>query len=262
MAAALLVRTGVTSALTVLLLSGCGDPGGTSGPAQVDLEGSWHLSAGHDDGGPLPLKHGQVTLVVEGHEVGGRSGCNAYGTSVDVEGATVRFGPVGGTEMACDPPVMALETRYLEALTVVREADRRGDVLTLSGPDVALDFGLDPPVVDAELVGTRWVLESLIEGESVSSAMPGGRLVLRADGSVEATTGCGTASGDYSLRGRQVQVAALEAGLDPAARCTEQAVAQHDHVVGVLEKGFTAEVEGDRLTVTDDNGLGLDFRAR
>jgi heat shock protein HslJ len=73
--------------------------------------------------------------------------------------------------------------------------------------------------------------------------------------------GCGLQRARYALDGDEVVVTDLE-DRDPAAgRCSDDVEAQHDHVVAVLRDGFTATVEGDRLTLMNKQGKGLDFRA-
>lgn len=46
----------------------------------------------------------------------GRSSCNHYGGSYAVEGSTLTVSQLMGTLMACAPPLMAQEQRYLELL--------------------------------------------------------------------------------------------------------------------------------------------------
>jgi heat shock protein HslJ len=156
---------------------------------------------------------------------------------------------------------MELERRYLAGLRSVTTASRAGDTLTLTGPDVILDFERDAPSADADLTGTPWVLESLVDGESVSSTVPGGRLVLREDGTFVAATGCGDLLGSFRVDDGTVTVSGFVDEPVPAKPCSEQVLAQREHVVDVLRDGFEAQVDGDRLTLTSAQGLGLDFRA-
>jgi heat shock protein HslJ len=249
----------LAAAVSVLaVVAACGGTG--TGSGGVDLDGSWRLVSGRDADGSLPdLATRPVTLVVDGEQAGGVSACNHYGGRVEVDGDTVDIGELGGTEMACEPAVMDLEQRYLAALGAVERGERTGGALTLSGPDVALEYDLVPPEADAELVGTTWLLESLIDGETASSTVPGGRLELADDGILTAETACGEVHGSYRLDGQAV-VPQLDVAPAPA-RCDEQASAQHRHVVGVLSGRFTWQVDGTRLLVTSPEGLGLEYRA-
>ncbi len=251
----------VAHALSALLLvTACGDQVGTT-TGDVDLDGRWHLVSGRDAGGAFELAGRQVTLEVRGQEAGGTSACNLYSGTVTVAGQDVSFGGLGGTEMACEPAVMALEQRYLEALGAVRHGRRSGDALRLSGPDITLELSLAPPVEDADLVGTTWDLESLVDGETVSSVAVEGDLRFLESGLLVAALGCGTHRARYELDGDVVTLSELT-DRAAAGACPPDVEAQHVHALDVLGDGFTVHVEGDRLTLTGQQGKGLEFRAR
>lgn len=254
------VLRGVAALAAVALVAACGEQVGTTTDG-VDLEGSWHLVSGRDADGTFELRGREVTLEVEGTEAGGTSACNLYGGRVEVDGDSVRLSELGGTEMGCEPDVMALEQRYLEALRAVERGERSEDALTLSGTGVSLEFSLDAPVEDAALVGTTWLLESLIDGESVSSVASDGELRFLDGGAVVATVGCGVQRARYTLDGDDVVLTELTDRDPGTGMCTPDVEAQHEHAVDVLRDGFTARIEGDRLTLMNRHGKGLDFRA-
>jgi heat shock protein HslJ len=273
-------RAGTRHAAVVVLvaaLSACapggagggttGDPaagGGGGGGATaggVDLEGSWQLVTGRDAEGIYTVD-GSVTLVVAGAGAEGRSACNLYSGVIEREGGDgVRFTGLGGTEMGCEPALMELEQRYLAALSVVERAARSGATLTLSGPDVALELEPAGPVQDADLVGNRWTLESMVDGGTVSSVLPGGELTFHEDGIFEGSSGCRPVAGRYERVGDKITVTRLRAELPEGGMCAGAAEVKHMHVVDVLRAGFTAEVEADLLTVTSPSRSGLALRA-
>jgi heat shock protein HslJ len=79
----------------------------------------------------------EITLILEGKQIAGGSGCNRYFAGVET-GATpgsLTVGVIGTTRMACPQAIMALEQRYLEALEgVTRFAFYAGKlVLTTDG---------------------------------------------------------------------------------------------------------------------------------
>lgn len=254
------VRGLVATLAVAVLVTACGEQVGTAdgGP---DLTGGWHLVEGGDTEGTLDLEGRTVTLRVEGDQAGGTSACNHYSGRVEVEADRVRFSELGGTEMGCEPDVMALESRYLRALGAVESGERAGDRLTLTGPAIVLAFEADPPVEDAPFVGTAWHLESVLEGETVASVLGEGGLSFAEDGTFGGSTGCRPVRGDYRLDGDTLTVTALESGAPEAGACAPGLEAQHDHVVTVLEARPTATVEGARLTLLAPEGTGLDFRA-
>lgn len=254
-------RTAMTALVAGLLLSACGEDVGRADDGGVDLTGSWHLVSGRDADGSFDLTGRSVTLVVEGGTASGTSACNHYSGDLEVEGDSVRLSGMSGTEMACEPAVMDLERRYLDALGVAARAERSGDALTLSGPGRRLDFELDPPVQDAPLIDTTWVLESIVDGDVVSSALPGSELRLNGNGTLEGLTACGTMTGRFDVAADAVAVTglAIEPGGEGPCPAAEQE--QHDQVVAVLRDGFTAQVEGDRLRLRSGHGSGLDLLA-
>ena len=258
-------RLAATAALTVVLLSSCAQPGpGSPGGATDDLDGSWRLARAGDADGPLPLSAATpVTLEVDGRAVSGRAACNQYGTRLERDGDRLRLGQVMVTEMACPPAVMTLEQRYLSALGAVDAAAVGERRLVLTGADVRLEFDLDPPVRDADLVGTAWSLESLLDGEtaaSVSGGRPG--LVLLEDGTLEGETGCRSFRGEYAVGGPDVQVLRIDVDPSPeGGTCPPATESQDRQVLAVLGDGFRAVIQGDLLTVTAGGDLGLVFRA-
>ena len=158
--------------------------------------------------------------------------------------------------MAClDNRLMALESAYLAALPRVTTAARSSDSLVLTGPQVELRFTLVPPVANADLVGTTWILDSLVTGETVSSTVAE-LVTLRfsGEGRLTASTGCRDVTGSYTVSEGQMQVT-----LDPydTIGCAAELGDQDAHVLGVLSSGFGVSVDGDRLTLTaGDKGIG------
>jgi heat shock protein HslJ len=162
------------------------------------------------------------------------------------------------TTMACAEPVMASEAAFLGAIGRVQGTTTGGDRLTLSGPGVELDFDRLRPPPMAEVVGTDWVLESLVTGDTVASvAGDPATLRLQPDGSVRGSTGCRTFSGKWiSANGG---IATPELRMDQT-ECLPELTDQDGHVVSVLEE-FRAEVDGQVLTLKGARSEGLIYRA-
>ncbi|MGZ8563819.1 MAG: META domain-containing protein [Candidatus Limnocylindria bacterium] len=241
-----------------LLLAGCSL---LSGGANAALDGEWQLQNGSNQGAAIPNPPGRrITLTIDGADVGGISACNHYGGTLDVSGTTIRISALGMTEMACiDDGVMAAEAAYLDALPRATGATRSGNSLVLRGPQVELRFALVPPVPNAALVGTAWVLQSLISGDAVSSTSGDpATLQLNADGSLTASTGCREVTGSYTISGTQVQVT-----LDPydLVGCADPVGAQDVQVLAVIgsANGFSVAIGGNSMTLTA-TGQGLGYR--
>jgi len=250
-------------AVLLVLAAGCGSEEEADGAQDTSgLDGSWVLTSGTYDGAPLGLDDTHpITLELDGDHVGGTSGCNHYGGEMEVDGDTVSFGALGGTEMACMPAsVMDLEQRYLSAMAAVDTAAHDGDALRLTGPGVTLTYETVPPVPRADLVGTSWRLESLVEGDAVSSvASEPATLLLSEDGNVTGSTGCRDFQAGWERAGAGVVLDTLV--VDDNA-CPGPLKAQDEHVLGVLGDAFTTEIEGAVLTVTGRVGDGLVYRTQ
>lgn len=271
------------SAIAVLLLASCGGAdstpsvGGSDG-APSDPAGSWVL-LGSQPTIDVP-DDARVTLEVaadgDAWEVGGTAACNSYGGTVATDGNTWRGQGYAATEMACDEPRMAAEQAYLDALDAVDTWTRpSADELVLTGADVELRFESLPAVPTAELTATTWVLESLVTGTgadaAVSSLAPGAdeaTLRLEPDGTVEASTGCRTFSGEWTETGDEILLTTFgvrddspNVAADGTTTCDEAVVEQEDHVLSVLGDGFRAEIDEQRLTLVSRDGLGLAYRA-
>jgi heat shock protein HslJ len=81
----------------------------------VGLSGTtWLLE---DLGGAGVLDRVEATLEFpETGKVAGKGSCNRFFGSVEISGASISFGPLGSTRMACVEAVMNQEAKYFEAL--------------------------------------------------------------------------------------------------------------------------------------------------
>ncbi len=245
-----------------LLLTACGSAGtaptappSATGAGELDLDGTWQLTAGTD----VPIVDDYpITLTFTGSEVGGTSACNEYGGRVARAGGTFSIGELGGTDMACKGDVMAAEAAYLAALREVAAIAREGEELVLSGPDAELRFSrlAEPPT--AELVEHLWVLETLVVGDVATPAM-GERatLELSTDGTFTGSTGCRTFEGQWLERGNQILATSMAMNEEA---CPPELQQQDGHVVSVVGDGFVPTIEGGLLTLTDPGSIGLVYR--
>ena len=256
-------------AIAALLLTGCStgsptgpDASGNSPTADAGpLDGEWVLQSGSDETGDFDLKDSTSTLTLTGANTGGRTACNIFGADVEIDvdddgSGTVDITPTFQTEAACeDPDLMAFEPRYLGALDAVSTVAVSGETLTLSSDSVTLEFSLAAEVPTSTLVGTEWRLESLVEGDAVSSVLGNGLLHLNDDGTFIGNGGCADFSGTWEVSDGKVTV---EDFAFVAADCPNEYLDQQEHIETVFSEGFTATVEGDQLTLGSletDNGL-------
>jgi heat shock protein HslJ len=258
------------ASLAILLLAGCArlSPGAggsatpePSTPGTTDVVGAWVLVQGTHDGTAIDVPGDwRVTLnLSDGGEAGGQA-CNHYGGTYQLDGSRIGFSAMSMTEMACEEPMMTVEAAYHAALAAINEVERSGDRLTLlvAGEKTELVYDLLPPVPDAALEDTAWVLESLILGDAVSSVQGEPTLRLNADGTLSGSTGCRDFSGEYVVRGDRVMATTLAATGQP---CDGLLAEQDGFVLEIIGDGFGVAIDGNALTLSDPDGRGLDYRA-
>ena len=112
-------KTARVAALLVLVLAiGCAprptstDRAGTPAPG---LPGTtWRFE---DLSGTGVLENVEATLEFpEAGKTSGRASCNRFSGTVEISGASIRFGPLAATKMSCGDAADAQERRYLQAL--------------------------------------------------------------------------------------------------------------------------------------------------
>jgi len=122
--------------------SGVVEPAADSVPPEL-LGTAWRLVE-LDAGEPVP-EDIQITAEFRPGGIAGRSACNRYTgpVEIDLTAGTIKVGALVSTKMACPPPQMENETRYLGALEratgvtletgrlTIRAADETGGTSTL-----------------------------------------------------------------------------------------------------------------------------------
>ncbi|MFP5489358.1 MAG: META domain-containing protein [Acidimicrobiia bacterium] len=258
----------------VVVLAACGDDRSSTDPIDEptdeptdepdvtapasDPTGDWVMV----DGPTAPIAGWDVTVTIDGDQIGGRAACNSFGGTVTWgDDGTISVGQLSQTEMACEPStVMELESTFLAALMGADRFAVDGDRLTITSGDDAWAFDRLPPVPTADLVGTTWQLDGYLDGDAVSNeaGMESATLTLHADGTMTGTTNCRTLTGTWVESGAQVFLPELAAD----GECTDAAASDLDsRIIGVLGDGFAATVDGRRLTLTSQGGVGLTYVA-
>jgi heat shock protein HslJ len=224
------------------------------------LEGTWQLETGMFDGLPIPMVASHpITMTLGGDQITGTAACNGYGGTYQVSGGLFSITEFSITEMACLPAeVMTSERTYMSALFNVEAAETIDGKLVMSGSRTEMVFAELQPVPTAELTRTVWVLDSLIQGDTVSS-VSGERATLElfTDGSFIGSTGCRTIVGSYVTSGAEVQFTNFAAN----GECPAELASQDSRVISALEGGFRVEIESDRMTTWVAGNEGLIYRA-
>lgn len=234
---------------------------GVAVPIDLDrLRGlSWTLRFGGGPDGEIELVEGwPITLTFDRETLGGTAACNGYGSGYQIVGSRFFLEGLGWNEMGCEPAVQAAEQAYFAALRDVDGIDLVGDELALSGPASELIFGPTELVAVDDLIGTLWLLETMIT-DGVATAVEGepATLLLKEDGTVTGGTGCRSLSGSYTVFGSEILFPNFAADGD----CPQSLRDQDGMVVGVLGDGFVPKVDGETLTLSSVGNEGLGYRA-
>jgi heat shock protein HslJ len=221
--------------------------------------GSWILTKGTTPTGEIPvLDDHPITLIIDAEKAGGHAACNIYGGTATTDGDAIHLSAMSMTEMACiDDRAMNAEAAYMSALAAVTRWARDGDRLVLSGDGVELTFAVQPPVPDADIVGTSWILDTLIQGDAASTILGDATLVLAADGTFIGSTGCRELTGSYEISGDTIDFS----DVTPAGDCAGELRGQDAMVLDVLDGSVTVTVDGSTLTLIGDNRHGLGYHA-
>ncbi len=243
-----------------LTLVACAEPGEATGSDPT--QNAWELESGSLDETTIRLVEGHpITLSfgADGDGVVGTAACNGYGGSFSISGDELELSELSQTAMACEPEeTMESEAMYLEALGRVETYTTTDETLMLAGDGVDLVFVALPPAPISQLTGTVWVLDGLVQGDTVSSvAGERATLELFSDGSMLGSTGCRTLNGSYLISGAEVVLNELAA----KGECPPDLHEQDGQVVTVLGDGFRARIDEDILTVTSVGDEGLIYRA-
>lgn len=250
----------------VLVLSACGseaDPTASADPpAPGEVQGTWRLVDGMVEGAALPVvEDWPITLTIDGAELSGTGGCNGYGARLVGRSGTIGVDDDGvvSSGMACEPgAVMDAEAAYLAALGALWSIGVDGDQLVVNGPDIELRFVPVPPAPVADMLGTEWLLETLIVGDVAERAGEGATLRLAEDGSMEGSTGCRSFVGSWVEGDGRILVTRME--MDEA-ECPADREAQDRFVVSLVGDGFSASVQGELLTLVDPGSFAGVYRA-
>lgn len=256
----------LTVPVVALALAGCGeksddDGAPRSGGSGPTLAGEYVVTAVTDGDKPHALVKGsEIRLTFADGSLGMRAGCNSMSGDYELEGDRLTVGPIGGTEMGCAPALMEQDTWLVGLFAAPVTVGE--DPLTLTAGDVVLTLADRESVSpDRPLEGTRWILDGVIEGESVSSVPAGPDVVLTiSEGSAGITGLC-------NGWGAEVEVAPDEEsvtwtpGMRTLIACEDTARQQLDTTVsGFLAGSTTYGIEERTLTLSHGD-QGLVFRA-
>lgn len=128
-------------------IAGCSSAGSSNTPedAPITLEsaaGTWLLESGTGPAGQIAPEAGVPIelLIEEDGTFSGGSGCNTIMGQMAITDGKVTMGPIAQTLMFCEGPAMDIEAAYTAALDAVDGGSVSDGKLSLTGPDVILQY--------------------------------------------------------------------------------------------------------------------------
>ena len=245
-------------AATALAACGTDDEGDTRAETQglpdlqTELEAQeWVLDAGDSS---IDLPDGATaTLNVDGELANGVGPCNSYTGAFVLDSDSVEIGPLAGTLIACEQPLMDAQDAFTAALEAADSIEMPDDRLVLTGPD---DVRLAFDALDRyqALVG-EWDVVNLATPDAVTGPIAGTEptVTFNDDGTVSATTGCNQGSGDWQLEGDALSLGPL-ATTQRACESPEGIMDQEAALFTALDETAQLSIAGDTLTLLREDG--------
>lgn len=132
------------AAAFISALACAADPAMTPGadaPPIDNLTGiKWRVVelSGHPVATPLRGERPFILFDAAKRQATGYAGCNRFFGGYELDGAALRFGPIGATKMACPDLEEGLETEFFKVLDAARGWEIVGETLRLLNGDTVL----------------------------------------------------------------------------------------------------------------------------
>jgi heat shock protein HslJ len=240
------------SLLLMMSAASAQSPSPTTGSGPEDT--NWRLirvlSGGSLRGVPADVT---ATLRMSGGQAGGSGGCNQYGGSYTLDGASLTFGQLTTTEMACMDGSMAIETAYYAALREVTGWSMSDGTLELTGADgqALARFAVEP---GASLAGPTWSLTGYVDSTGqLQPPSPGALSTITFDnaGQVSGSTGCNSFSGGYEADDTFLRIGPLATTL---MMCADPVGSQEVAMLAAFERVASYALTADVLEMMDADG--------
>jgi heat shock protein HslJ len=262
------MKAGWLAPVLLLALAGCGspgaDPGSGSGSGSEDsgLRGRTFLSTKVIEGGqahPLADRTRVTFRFMDDGRLLADAGCNTMSGQANLRGGRLEVSGLGMTEMGCDAPRHEQDRWLATFLGTAPSWRLSGDTLVVSAGSIEItlrDKNVAEP--DLPLMGTRWTVDTIIDGQTAASTPAGepATLVFEQD-TVQVFTGCNRGSGRYSTSGNTIRldgVATTKMACEPDRSSLENAV------LAVLNGEVTYDIDSARMTLKSRSGRTLGLR--
>lgn len=250
----------VMAAALALPLTACGNEAGPDG-AGGSLTGRSFLSTSvTEDGKAKQLAAStrvQFQFTADGRLIAD-AGCNMMQAPVSTEGGKLAVKELATTEMGCDAPRHAQDTWLAGILQQEPTWKLDTNQLNVTAGKTSLvlqDKALTQP--ELSLDGTRWTVESLINGETASHPTGAEKAHLTISGErVTGSTGCNDLQGIVSRTGDQLTFGEIAT---TRRACAGDAGALENAILTVLQGQLTFAIKVNRLSLRGTGGTGMDL---
>jgi heat shock protein HslJ len=256
--------------LAALALAACGQaPEETraNGTGEEEPWGRTFLSTAVTEGGnPRPLVEGTRIRLNFGDnrsDFGAHAGCNSMGGAARIDDGHLVVGDLATTEMGCDPARHAQDEWLAAFLTGRPAVTLTGSDLVLTGDGTEIRLS-DREVADPDrpLKGTKWVVDGIISGDSVSSVPQGAEAFIVFSETDEdgfgGNTGCNGMGGKAVVAETTIEFSEV---ITTKMFCEDGRGELERAVLEVLDGEVAYEIEADRLTLNHPEGKGLMLKA-
>jgi heat shock protein HslJ len=244
------------AAAALLLISGLGSSvlaaGGTGGTLQGPL---WTLQRYANGSAMVDVPAGvEANATFENSRIAGNGGCNRFGGDYTVNGASISFGPLMSTMMACGSPQDDVEKAYLAALGKAATFTATADTLTMydaSGADLLVFTATMP----APLRGPTWHLVSYNNGKQAVVGIEAGTdptAVFGDDGTISGLATCNQFNGTFSTTDGTIKIGPLATTLMACPTTAQQD--QETAYLAALTASTTYTIQGSTLELRDASG--------
>ena len=243
------------AAAALMLISSLGSTAFAAGTGGT-LEGNLWALTRYADGGAMvdvPASVEANATFAEGR-IAGKGGCNGFGGDYTVNGASISFGPLLSTMMACGAPQDDVEKAYFADLGKAATYTATADALTMydaSGAEILVfTAGASVP-----LSGPTWHLVSYNNGKQAVVSVEAGTdptIIFGADGTTWGNATCNQFNGRYDANDGTIKVGPL-ASTRMACPTAEQQD-QETAYLAALEAATTYAITGGALELRDASG--------
>jgi heat shock protein HslJ len=243
-------------------LSGCGDNVRVSHdpglqPASAEHR-TWVVTGVTTDGKPHDLVKGtEIRLRFEGSRLTITADCNTMSGGYSLVDTRLTVQSLATTEMGCDRARMEQDT-WLAGLFAKTVQFMSGDDATIvSGTTVLALADREKVSPDKPLSGTKWTLDTIVDGQAASSVPADQTASLEINGDLIALKdGCNDGSGTVAIQADAITFGDIGFTTRPCPTSNQVVPG----FAAVLTGTATLVIEENRLTVTKgDHALG--FRA-